>query len=311
MLLIGIAVQLFFLSSTLLGLFLFRSINRKEAWLRIFAGWLMILGLFLAGVWYYPSALARWGVALVAVLACYVHLRRSLNQAPFQILRPSHIATFTSSLLGAILIWQGTSGHYQPNVAVIDLSSPMDPSSKICVLSGGSSAALNLHYFSSATPGGEFERHSVDFVKHDRWGNRTIGWSVHPQPRELDAYLTFNEPVFAPCDGIVVARMDGKEDHPAGARFRSRAGSNFVTLRCSNTDIVMAHLKKGSVAVEIGQSVLTGTKLGIIGHSGNSEEPHLHINAQTVVDGKTPNQFPQPVAMTFNGKYLARGDCVS
>ena len=110
--------------------------------------------------------------------------------------------------------------------------------------------------------------------------------------------------------GEVIERVDARPDHPAGNAYRDRSGSNYVTLRCGNTDVVMAHLKQHAVAVALGDEVRIGELIGLVGHSGNSEEPHLHINAQTIVGDGATRAFPQPVVMTFEGRYLAAGDCL-
>ena len=195
-------------------------------------------------------------------------------------------------------------------VQSIDLASPFSEASKICALSGGASYTSNLHRLSSALMDAQNEVHSVDFVKHDAKGNRTKRSSLHPQPQDIEDYLAFDEPIYAPCAGEVVAAENGKPDHPAGSQFRDTSGSNYVTLRCDGIDIVLAHLKQGSLNVRLGEEVRRGKLLGKVGHSGNTEEPHLHINAQSVPDDSTNYEAPKPVVMTFQGEYLSRGDCL-
>jgi murein DD-endopeptidase MepM/ murein hydrolase activator NlpD len=46
-----------------------------------------------------------------------------------------------------------------------------------------------------------------------------------------------------------------------------------------------AHLQTGSVAVEIGDQVVTGQSIGRLGNSGNSIGPHLHFG---LIDGPNP-----------------------
>ncbi len=42
--------------------------------------------------------------------------------------------------------------------------------------------------------------------------------------------------------------------------------------------VFLAHLKNNSIAVRQGQRVAQGERLGLVGNSGNSTAPHLHIN---------------------------------
>ena len=57
---------------------------------------------------------------------------------------------------------------------------------------------------------------------------------------------------------------------------------NYVALRLAETDtyLVIAHLKQGSVAVKVGDVVTEGQLLGQCGNSGNTSEPHIHIHHQ-------------------------------
>ncbi len=82
---------------------------------------------------------------------------------------------------------------------------------------------------------------------------------------------------------------------------------NHIRLRCGDVEIVLAHLKRDSLRVREGQQVATGQIIGAVGNSGMSDEPHLHIHAQ--IPGTAPTPFSgKPVAMFFNGRFLARND---
>ena len=51
----------------------------------------------------------------------------------------------------------------------------------------------------------------------------------------------------------------------------------------------------------------TDTKLGEVGNSGNTDEPHLHVHAQR--PGRIWDVFiGDPLLVTFNGRYLIRND---
>ncbi len=58
---------------------------------------------------------------------------------------------------------------------------------------------------------------------------------------------------------------------------------NSVVLRLGeNSYVVYAHLQSGSITVVPGQTVQAGTPLGLLGNSGGTTAPHLHIH---VVNG--------------------------
>ena len=43
--------------------------------------------------------------------------------------------------------------------------------------------------------------------------------------------------------------------------------------------ILLAHLKRGSIGVAPGDRVRAGAQVGLCGNSGNSTQPHLHVQA--------------------------------
>ncbi len=294
----------------LIGVVISRSASRREALLRLFGAWSMMIGLIVTGVWISPPPIAPWIYCILLVLASGLHLFRSVGHERIRLLRLSHIPTFVSISLGALFLWQGLSGRLQPDIEVIDLAAPMQQADGICVLSGGNSVAVNAHFLTGGTPLGLKEIHSVDFIKVRAGGFRTRSWHFAPQPEDIEEYLVYNESVFAPCDGLILEMKNDHPDHPAGGQYRDTSGVNYVTLRCGKVDLILGHLKRGSIEVSVGQTLSTGDFIGTVGNSGNTEEPHLHIQAQTVLPPESKDIYPRPVAMTFNGRYLSRGECL-
>ncbi len=88
--------------------------------------------------------------------------------------------------------------------------------------------------------------------------------------------------VLAAAPGTVLRTRDGEPD----VSFRER-GQDAVRGREAGNGVVIdhgndwrtqySHLQNGSIAVEPGQRVEAGTRLGLIGLSGKSEFPHLHF----------------------------------
>ena len=91
--------------------------------------------------------------------------------------------------------------------------------------------------------------------------------------------------VSAAASGVVTNLHDGEPD-----RNTSCAGNpNFVHVRHPDgLTALYYHLKKGSVAVSLGQQVSAGDVLGVAGSSGCSTAPHLHFElhdaANKIVD---------------------------
>jgi murein DD-endopeptidase MepM/ murein hydrolase activator NlpD len=83
---------------------------------------------------------------------------------------------------------------------------------------------------------------------------------------------------------------------------------NHVILRCGEAEIVFAHMRHGSIAIVAGQRVVVGDRLGEVGNSGASTEPHLHIHAQRPAAEGAPPISGDPLALRIDGRFLVRGD---
>ena len=186
----------------------------------------------------------------------------------------------------------------------VDLSFPLKDG-RFAVLHGGG-AALNHHH---AVPA---QAHAIDVVALNRRGRRASG----VRPEALDAYEVFDRTVVAPCDGIVSGTSDGAPDAPIGGADRLRPAGNHVLLFCvaggAGITLLLAHLRPGSVAVSPGERVRRGARLGRVGNSGNSTEPHLHVHA---VRGRETNPeavlaTARAVPLLFDGRFLTRNAVV-
>ncbi|MFA6423312.1 MAG: M23 family metallopeptidase [Patescibacteria group bacterium] len=117
---------------------------------------------------------------------------------------------------------------------------------------------------------------------------------------------TFGTPIYSPCVGNIKEAKNDQVDLPIGTRDKKNASGNHVVLGCYQFDVVLAHMKQGSVAVKTGQMVKIGDLLGEIGNSGNTGAPHLHIAATKTYD----KDKIMPLPIVFNGRYLLSGDVI-
>lgn len=76
---------------------------------------------------------------------------------------------------------------------------------------------------------------------------------------------------------------------------------NFVGMTRDGVQMVLAHLKSGSLLVSPGSAVTEGQPVAREGYSGNSMEPHLHFEAYR--DG-------QPISLRFEGRVLVVNDAI-
>ena len=89
--------------------------------------------------------------------------------------------------------------------------------------------------------------------------------------------------VLAATDGVVLGTRDGVDDisirDGGEASVKNRECGNGVNIQnADGYSTQYCHMRKGSVLVRTGQQVKTGDALGLVGMSGETEFPHLHIN---------------------------------
>ncbi len=95
--------------------------------------------------------------------------------------------------------------------------------------------------------------------------------------------------VLAAAAGTVVGTRDGMRDVNVGRiggpeALKGKDCGNGVRIRhADDWSIQYCHMRKGSVAVKTGDKVTTGQHLGLVGLSGKTDFPHVHI---TVTHGK-------------------------
>jgi hypothetical protein len=104
----------------------------------------------------------------------------------------------------------------------------------------------------------------------------------HPSDAKGNAgYYCWDAPIHAPAAGVVTESVDGIEDNVPGVMNASAPAGNHVVIDHGNGEYsLLAHFRRGTVAVHVGDHVKAGDILGHCGNSGNSSEPHLHYHLQ-------------------------------
>jgi len=199
------------------------------------------------------------------------------------------------------------SGRTVPPGTTVELAFPLREGS-FMVINGGSHRLVNAHLaiLDATDPLARSFRgqaHAVDIVKLGSFGLRARGL----RPEDPAAYEIYAATVLAPCSGEVVAAVDGLPDLRVPEVDRANVAGNHVLLRCGSFDVLLAHLRPGSLKVIAGSLVETGDVLGEVGNSGNTDEPHLHIHAQTRGSAEAPFSG-EPLPMLFRGRYLVRNE---
>lgn len=232
-----------------------------------------------------------------------VHWPLALAGAAFWILLTASVAPAVPTVqvgrpFVAVLVALGTVGVFEqvitrsvaPTVGVITLT----------VVSALLAGQLALAY--AFEPGGAVR---LAFPLPGEWhvlqGGRSVFLNHHfhvpGQAYALDLWREGGDgaEVRAPADGEVVRAGD-----------HDLAGEHVVLRIGARQYVLLAHLQRGSTRVAPGTVVAAGDVVGLVGSTGNSTTPHLHIQVQDVpgvVEGRT-----RPI--DFGSGPLRRGDRV-
>ena len=125
-------------------------------------------------------------------------------------------------------------------------------------------------------------------------------------------FFCFGRTISAPGAGRVVTMVDAVDDNMPGQMNRKELLGNHVVIDHGNGEFsLLAHLRRGSVAVRQGEKVSAGQAVGECGNSGNSSEPHLHYQLQNGAVFGTAAVLPaQFVDYLADGQPVARGEPV-
>ena len=273
----------------------------------------VLVAIALAGIWLFPPWWAPYlyGALLLAALVHVVRRRgRSIGAFPSGGRAWAGLAgSLMLGILALAVVVAALLGRRPPDGPVVELGWPLAPGSYL-VVNGGSTDAVNAHLVTLDSTVPRYRRwrgnsHALDIVAVDGLGLRAAGL----RPADPAAYRIFGARVVAPCAGRVVVAADGMPDLSVPKTDVVNRAGNHVILRCGAADVVLAHLRNGTVAVERGAVVAAGQLLGEVGNSGASDEPHLHIHAQAAGTPEAP-MSGEPIPVRIDGGYLVRGSRV-
>lgn len=219
------------------------------------------------------------------------------------------IARFKTALYWALIAWAGIAivlcipwwVFIAVELAIIVVASVTpalrtDPPQSVAVPVRGEWAALNSPGTQIPSHGTRLygQSHAIDILRANTNGEPVkFGW--RDGFRAPEGFASFGEPVFAVRDGAVVRAAGSQRDHRSRSSipallylmlveqfrvlggFAAVGGNHVVIDHGDGTFSAYAHLKRGSVAVRPGDRVGAGQKIGQVGNSGNSSEPHLHF----------------------------------
>lgn len=153
--------------------------------------------------------------------------------------------------------------------------------------------------------------YAIDFVAvHGRRTANAVDWRTVLSVEPPERFVGYGQPILAPAPGRVAAVHDGEPDHAArrsplalipyaltqASRVRQGpaaiAGNHVILELDGGVFVLLAHLRAGSIQVAPGDRVVIGQQLAACGNSGNSTQPHLHIQAMDSIDPYRAHGLP-------------------
>ena len=257
-------------------------------------------GLWLVAPWYTP---ALWLLLLLAIVTRRWRETARLPWWPAPPAGSARLGLAAAATSASLLLLGYLLAGLTPPSDTVELAFPLAGGTYL-VVAGGGVMPINPHLQTLTNERFHDYRgqsYGVDIVRIHRSGLRASGIL----PSDPGRYAIFGDAVYATCGGHVVYAEDGARDMPPPTADRTHMAGNHVLLACGDVHVLLAHLQKGSVRVRPGDTVGPGSVLGLVGNSGNTNEPHLHIHAQR----PSPERAVlagDPVPIRFGGRYAVR-----
>lgn len=177
-----------------------------------------------------------------------------------------------------------------------EFSSPLK-NGRYYVVQGGTPPFMNRGHFNN----NKLDRYSIDLVKLNKLGLSAKGLLKST----ISDYCIYNDSVYSPCNGIVIQVIQEVECNEELKKQQYNQDhhktNNIVIIETGQANLILAHLKKGSIVVNKGQIIKTSDFIGLVSNAGTIE-PHLHM--QLIEEG-------QATPFKIGGKYLHNNSIIN
>lgn len=247
----------------------------------------------------------KWGVAIfylaptliafLSIIFLIIGIIRSIRVRPFfTTWRILGYAGLTLLCFSGI-IYNTYPSSYDTYISKVEFRLPLDTT--IAVAWGGGTEKLNYHVIDPE------QCWAYDmFVMKD-------GVSFIGDSSKLENYFAYGLPILSPAAGKIVCTVDSFPDMPIGVLgggTMNNPGGNIIIIEVASKEfLVLCHLKPKSIKTKVGDIVEQGQALALLGNSGNTSEPHIHIHLQ---DGNI-NSVAEGIPLYFHN-YIADGKIV-
>ena len=160
------------------------------------------------------------------------------------------------------------------------------------------------------------QRYAYDFFIDEN------GKTFHGDGKNVSDYFCYGKPVLSPADGIVVEIKNLYEDTPIPEWQEilcsaSDIRGNYIIIQHTKHEYsTIAHIKKDSFCVKVGDKIYRGQQIACCGNSDNTSEPHIHFQVQQgksfLFSASLPIWFTKIINHTIStaGSLISRGQIV-
>jgi hypothetical protein len=194
---------------------------------------------------------------------------------------PWRIGTLFAAILGSLFYLRLAT----PAGPTIDIGAPVSGRWLVVNSPGSKVPSHGVHAWA--------QTYAFDLV-HDPVDGSRPGFGWWPIARRPQDYPGFDQTIVAPISGSVVRALGGTRDHwsrtsPLGLVYLALEsvreligppgvfGNHLVIQADGGACVLLAHLRRHSLLVDRGERVEAGQPVARCGNSGNSTEPHLHL----------------------------------
>lgn len=261
----------------------------KQNWSALLLSCSIATFLYLYGTWVYLSVYTKYVFAIAFLLILLFALTGGKStissRSKWKVVANVILALIFTAL--SILYFTGTTG--KPETVALAFPLKKD---KYFILQGGKGLPANFFHYSYRGA-----IYAIDIARLDKYGNR----AGKVFSKRLEDYHIFNDTIYSPCDGLIAGARDENPDNIPPDRTRGPSNTNSILIQTDSFYVFMAHLKHKGVFVHEGDQVKTGQPIGLVGNSGFTLEPHLHIQAHKRT-GKDGWYHEDPLYIQFDGK---------
>ena len=156
-----------------------------------------------------------------------------------------------------------------------------------------------LHWANGGAGGTQIFAHDIGCEGFDpstgKWSETLPGKSG----TKNQDYRIWGKPLRAVADGTIESWFDGMDANTVLGQFPDPTPDpgtgNHVWVRHGNEVVVYCHMQKGTIPAALmtkGAPVKAGQRLGLAGNSGNSTNPHTHVQCQKDSSGGPLRPLP-------------------